>query len=128
MAVNPAQMAAGGQMAGGAPMGNQPPTQATVTPNNTATTQITEVLDALKKIIQQTVTPQGYVDMQRLISLWPQFSRIPFQVVMQMLQQNPEMLNELVSQYGLNGIIINGRTISADELAGIGTGAAGKGM
>ena len=121
MPMDPAMMASGGQPP-------QAQGRTTVTPANTSTTQITEVVDALKKVIQQAVNPGGYVDVQRLISLWPQFSRIPFQVVMQLIQQNPELLNELISQYGLNGIIVNGRTISADELAGIGAGAMGKGV
>ena len=87
---------------------------------NTATTQITQIVEALKQIIPQVVDDKGYVNMDRLITLWPQFSQVPFQTVMQLFQQNPEILNDLIVNYGLAGIIIQGRVVGADELAGIG--------
>lgn len=124
MPMNP-QMGGAAAMAGGAPPqaapgpgGPQPMTAAA--PGSTVTTQISEVIDALKKILPQVVDQKGYVNMDRLITMWPQFSNVPFQAVMQLIQQSPELLNEIISQYGLNGIISQNRVISADELAALG--------
>jgi hypothetical protein len=116
-----AQAMAGGAGGGGMPpqSGGQPP-MTVAAQGSTVTTQVTEVLDQLKQILPQVVDQKGYVDMNKLITLWPQFSRIPFQVVLQLIQQSPELMNELIAQFGLNGIAVNGRMISADELANIG--------
>jgi hypothetical protein len=122
--MNP-QMGAAAMAGGGAPpqmppqAGGQPPMTA-VAGGNTTTTQISQVVDALKKLIPQATNAQGYVDMNRLITMWPQFSQVPFQVVMQLIQQSPELLNEIIQQFGLNGIIVQGKIISADELASLG--------
>jgi hypothetical protein len=72
-------------------------------------------------VIQQAVNPQGYVDMNKLIQMWPQVSQqlginIPFQTVMQMIQQDPSLVEDIIQQMGLSGIIVNGKTISSDEL------------
>ena len=107
--------------------GGQPGGQPLTAPagGNTTTTQVTEVIESLKKLLPQTVDEKGYVNMDRLITMWPQFSQVPFQVVMQLIQQNPEIINNLITQYGLNGITVQGRTIAADELASLGgTGGA----
>ena len=125
MPMNP-QMGGAQAMAGGMPPmpspggpgGQASPT--TVTPGGTSTTQITEIMESLKKVVPQTIDERGYVDMDRLIQMWPQFSQVPFQVVMQLIQQNPEILNQLITQYGLAGIIVQGRVIGADELASLG--------
>lgn len=123
MPMNP-QMGGAAAMAGGAPPqaapgpGGQPVTAAAG--GSTVTTQITEIMEALKKILPQVVDQKGYVNMDRLITMWPQFSQVPFQVVMQLIQQSPEILNEIISQYGLNGISSQGRLISADELSALG--------
>lgn len=107
--------------AGGMPSSQTPPSGKTVAAQgNTTTTQITEILNVLKQIIPQVVDQKGYVNMDRLITLWPQFSQVPFQVVMQLIQQNPELLNELITQYGLSGIVIQGRSVSAEEMASLG--------
>ncbi|MFA6100383.1 MAG: hypothetical protein WC750_05980 [Patescibacteria group bacterium] len=125
MPMNPqmgaAQMAGGGMPPQQMPpqAGGQPPVTA-VAQNSAVTTGIQEVLAALKKIMPQAVDQRGYVDMNKLITLWPQFSNVPFQVVMQILQQSPELLNEIISQFGLAGIIVQGKVISADELAQLG--------
>lgn len=115
--MNPQMGAAQAAAGGTAPQ--QPPMTA-VAPGSTVTTQITEVIAALKKLLPQVVEQNGYVNMDRLITMWPSFSQVPFQVVMQLIQQNPELLNELISQFGLNGIISQGKVISADELAALG--------
>ena len=112
--MNPQMGAA--NMAGGAPTG-QPPIAAG---GNTTTTQVTEIISALKQLLPQVADEKGYVNMDRLITMWPQFSKVPFQVVMQLIQQNPEIINNLISQYGLNGIIVQGKTIDAEELASMG--------
>ena len=80
--------------------------------------------------IKQTVDEQGRVDVQQLIAIWPQIAQqaginIPFQTVMQMIQQNPNLLSDLVVRYGLAGISANGRTITAEQLAEMGSGAMG---
>ena len=122
----PGPMNTAGAMAGGGGgmpppqgQGGQPP-MTVAAQGSTVTTQITEVIDQLKQIIPQVVDEKGYLDMNKLITLWPQFSRIPFQVVMQILQQSPELFDNLISQFGLNGIVANGKTISNDELVNIG--------
>src|SRR3990167_1025099 len=125
MPMNPQMGAAA--MAGGMPQmaqGGQPPMTA-VAGGNTTTTQITEIIDALKQILPQAIDERGYVNMDRLITMWPQFSRVPFQVVMQLIQQNPEILNNLITHYGLSGISAQGRIISSDELASVGSRGGG---
>jgi len=118
-----AQMAGGG----GGPAINQPaqPPMTTVGGGNTATTQISEIMGALKQILPQVIDEKGYVNMDRLITMWPQISKVPFQVVMQLIQQNPEILSQLITQYGLNGIIIQGRVVGADEMASLGSRGGG---
>ena len=123
--VGAANMAGGGMPPhqGG---GGQPPMTA-VSGGNTTSTQVSEVINSLKQLLPQVVDEKGYVNMDKLVMMWPQFSSVPFQVVMQLIQQSPEMLNQLISQYGLNGISVQGRIISADELSSLG-GRGGGGM
>lgn len=121
-----ANMAAGGgmpqQMQG--PGGGGPPGGMTTTvgPGGAATTQINEILNALKKIIPQVINQQGFVDLDKLTQLWPQFSKVPLQVVFQLISQNPDILTEIITQYGLAGVILQGRVIPAQELANLGGG------
>lgn len=128
-AMNPqmgaAAMAGGGMSQPAAPAGNPPVTAAAG--GNTMTTQISEIMNSLKQILPQVVDQNGYVDMDRLIMMWPQFSQVPFQVVLQLIQQSPEILTQLITQFGLNGIIVQGRTIGADELTALG-GRGGGGV
>ena len=81
---------------------------------------VQEIIDALKQAIPQVTDEKGYVDVSKLIMLWQQFSQIPFQTVMQLIQQSPEILTDIIAQYGLAGINVNGRMVSADELASLG--------
>lgn len=118
MPMNPQQ---GAQAIAG---GGQPPMTAPAG-GNTTTTQISEVMSTLKQLLPQVVDEKGYVNMDRLITMWPQFSKVPFQVVMQLIQQNPEILNQLITQYGLNGIMVQGRVIGAEELASLGSRGGG---
>ena len=108
----------------------QPP-QGQVTPEQSNVGgDINKLLEVLGMAVQQTVDEQGFVDVQQLIAIWPQIAQqaginIPFQTVFQMIQQNPNILNDLVVRYGLSGIKVNGRTIGAEQLAGMGSGALG---
>jgi len=126
MPLDASQLASGGQQA--------PQAGTTTTPQQTNVgMDISKVLQVLGNAIQQCVNPQGFVDMQKLITIWPQIAQqggvnIPFQTVMQLIQQNPQLISELVVRYGLNGIIMNGQHISAEQLAGIGSGATGSSM
>jgi len=121
MPLNPQQGATA--MASGAQQAQQPMTAPAG--GNTTTTQISEVMSTLKQLLPQVVDEKGYVNMDRLITMWPQFSKVPFQVVMQLIQQNPEILNQLITQYGLNGIMVQGRVIGAEELASLGSRGGG---
>lgn len=86
------------------------------------------ILQALEQAISQAVDEQGIVDIGRLAQIWPQVAQqlglnIPFSTVLQMLQQNPQILEELVNKLGLSGIKTpDGKVLSAEELAGIGGG------
>lgn len=108
----------------------QPP-QGQITPEQSNVGgDINKLLEVLGMAIQQTKDEQGFVDVQQLIAMWPQMAQqaglnIPFQTVWQMIQQRPELLNDLVVRYGLNGIMYNGRRITAEQLSGMGSGATG---
>lgn len=94
-----------------------------------------KIKEALKVAVQQAVNQQGFVDMNKLIQMWPQISQqmginVPFETVMQMIQQDPSLVEDIIAQMGLAGIIVNGKMISAEELlnqsqsgAGAGTGS-----
>lgn len=119
--MNPQMMAQGGE---------QPPSpQTQIAPGAAQTADPQKIIEALKAVIQQSVDQQGYVDMSRLVQAWPQIAQqmgitIPFQTVLQLIQQNPQLLEDIVNQMGLAGIISNGRRISANELLGMGSGAS----
>ena len=128
---NPAQMAGGGQIPQQAPQQPQMANQTQIAPGQTQVGgNVQQILKALGVVIQQSVDQQGYVDMSKLVTLWPQIAQqmginIPFQTVMQLIQQNPSLLEDLVTKYGLAGIIMNGQRISAEQMAGQATGASG---
>lgn len=123
-------MGGGGQMPPQQQQQQQPP-QGQITPGQSNVGgDINKLLEVLGMAIQQTKDEQGFVDVQQLIAMWPQLAQqaglnIPFQTVWQMIQQQPELLNELVVRYGLSGIMANGRRITAEQLAGMGSGAMG---
>lgn len=106
--MNPAQMA-------GAP-------QPTSTPQGpVGGVDPAQIKAALQAAIKQCVNPQGYVDMNKLIQVWPQISQqmglnIPFQAVLQMVQQDPSLIEDIIAQMGLAGIIVDGKMISAEQL------------
>lgn len=126
--MDPAQMAGGGGMpqGGQAPQGMSPQTQ--VSPEQVNTANPGKILEALKAAVQQTVDQQGYVDIEKLIMSWPMIAKqfgitVPFATVWQMIEQNPNMLEDIVTNMGLAGIISKGQRISAQQLVGQGTGA-----
>lgn len=113
-------------MAGGAP---QPQTQ--VAPGQAQVgSGIQKIVEALGMLIQQAADGQGYVNVDQLTTLWPQIVQqlginVPFQTVVQLIQQNPDILDELIARHGLAGIIRNGQRITAEQLVGQATGASG---
>ena len=121
-------MPANPQMGAAAMAGGMPPPQQGMPAQSASPVQgasggqvnVQEIIDALKQAIPQVTDDKGYVDVSKLIMLWQQFSQIPFQTVMQLIQQSPEILTDIIAQYGLAGINVNGRMVSADELASLG--------
>lgn len=120
------------QMAGGVPpqagqagstMPPQAPQgpQAAIAPGQAQSPDSGKVTQVLEMALKQVVDKNGYVDMNKLVILWPQVAQqaglnMPFATVLQMLQQDPSMIEGIIQQMGLSGIIVNGKAISADEL------------
>lgn len=107
--------------------GQQQPNVQTA-PGQTQTDDPGKIVEALKAGIEQAVNQQGYVDLNKLVLLWPQISQkmginIPFQTVMQIVQQNPGILDDIIARMGLAGIIVDGKVMSGEQLIGHGTGA-----
>lgn len=80
-----------------------------------------KIIQALEMDIKNSVDQNGYVDMNKLVQQWPQVAQqlglnIPFQTVMQMVQQDPSLIEDIINQMGLSGIIVNGKQISAEQL------------
>ena len=131
MPIDPAQAA---QRMGGGEGGMPTPPQVTATPDQAQVGgDINKVIEALEMGIQQAVDQSGYVDMQQLIAIWPQIAQqagvnIPFETVVQLVQQNPELISNLIVRHGLAGIKLNGRVISGEQLAGMSTGAVKGGV
>lgn len=124
--MDPAQMAQGGAQP------QMPPPSSVQTAPGQANVggDMSKVMEALSMAIQQAVDGSGYVDMQKLIAMWPQVAQqlgvnVPFETVMQLVQQNPQMVSDIIVKHGLAGIVMQGRHISAEQLAGMGTGATG---
>lgn len=123
--MNPAQMAgAAPPQAGqqGSTMPPQAPAQpVTVAPGQSQTPNTQKITQVLEMALKQVVDSNGYVDMNKLVILWPQVAQqnglnIPFTTVLQMIAQNPSMVEDIIQQMGLAGIIVNGKAISAEEL------------
>lgn len=80
-----------------------------------------KIKQALQEAIKQCVNQQGFVDMNKLVQVWPQISKqmginIPFGTILQMVQQDPSLVEDIINQMGLAGIIVDGKMISAEEL------------
>lgn len=122
-------MVNGAGLAGGGAPQQAPPQQIQASPGNVQGGDQQLILQALEQAISQAVDEQGYVDVRKLAQIWPQVAQqlglnIPFEAVLQMIKQNPEIIEELVQKLGLAGIVVDGRQIGAEELAGQGAGAS----
>ena len=121
-------MVNGAGLAGGAPQ-QTPPQQVQAAPGNVQGGDQQLILQALEQALSQSIDEQGYVDVRRLAQVWPQIAQqlglnIPFETVLQMIKQNPEMVQELLQKLGIVGITVDGRQIGAEELSGMGSGAS----
>lgn len=131
--MNPAQMAGATPPQAGQQGSTMPPQQqgqpVTVAPGQAQTPDPQKITQVLEGALKQVVDKNGYVDMNKLVILWPQVAQqaglnIPFTTVLQMLQQDPSMIENIIQQMGLAGIIVNGKAISADELLAQGQSGA----
>ena len=101
--------------------GQQPP-QGTVTPEGAQPgAQIQKLMEAVKAAVQQSVDQEGYVDFDKLVQIWPQIAQqmgmnVPFQTVWQLINQNPDMLDKIISEMGIAGLIKDGRRYSGEQL------------
>lgn len=118
-----------------AQMAQGTPPQGTIAPGQAQVGgDIGKVMEALSAAVQQAVNEQGYVDLDQLTAIWPQISQqmgvnVPFQTVMQLVNQNPDIVGDIVAKHGLAGIVVNGKHISAEQLSGTSSGAtAGQGV
>lgn len=114
-------MANAAMMAGGAMPAQEAQPSVQVTPGQVNGGDPQKIKMALEAAIKQCVNQQGFVDMNKLIQVWPQISKqmginVPFQTVLQMVQQDPTLVDDIINQLGLAGIIVNGKMISAEEL------------
>lgn len=88
------------------------------------------IMQAIEQSISQAIDESGYLDIKRWAQIWPQVAQqlglnIPFETVLQFIEQNSEMLEGLLEKLGIAGITVDGRQIGVEELAGIGSGANG---
>src|SRR3990167_1325497 len=122
MATNSANMAGGG-------VPPQAPEMAPAAP--TANANMESLLPALKELLQASMDKNGFVDLNKLVQIWPQIAQkyglqIPIQALMDMIAQNPDMMDPIIQELGIAGIIKDGQQITGDELqAQAGGGAAG---
>lgn len=131
--MDPAQMTGAAPPQGGMPPPPQQPTstgQPMVEPGGQSQVgmDLPKIMEVLGIAVQQCVDQQGYVDLNKLVQLWPQLAQqggvnVPFQTVMELIQKNPSMIEDLIIRHGLAGIIANGQRIPAEQLAGMGNGA-----
>ena len=117
---------AGGQMPTGATE------QAPAAPTGNADLQ--SLLPSLKEALQAAVDQNGYLDLNKLYEVWPQIAQkygiqVPFDTILKMIAQQPEIIHPIVQELGIIGIIKDGKQISGEELAGQGGGVpAGSGQ
>lgn len=116
--MGPQQMASGG----GQPQGNVAQ-NTQVSPGQESIGNIDQVLEALKAGIQQAVDQNGFVDINKLVQVWPQIAQqmgidIPLQTILQYIQSHPEMLVGMVQELGLSGVIVDDKQIGIDQLGG----------
>ena len=119
--MNPQMMASGG---------GQPNPQIQISPGQVTSGDPQKIIEVIKAVVRQSVDQNGFVDIDKVIQLWPQISQqmginIPFQSVMQMIQQDPDILDNIITQMGLAGLTQNGRRYSLEQLLGQASGASG---
>jgi hypothetical protein len=88
------------------------------------------IQQALQQAISQVVDESGFVDVRKLIAVWPQIAQqlginIPFETVLSMIGNNPDIISNIIVEMGLAGITVDGNQITADQLAGAASGAVG---
>ena|SRR3990167_8175222 len=88
-----------------------------------------QILQVLAEALRAAVDQNGFVDIQKLVQIWPQIAQaaglsVPFEIVLQMIGENPEILIELVNELGLAGITVDGRQITGEELGQMGGGGS----
>lgn len=109
-------------------MAGAPQQSVQVAPGQASVGDPKQLLGVLGEALKQAVDEKGYVDLNKLVTIWPQVAQaagvnVPFQTVMQLIQQNPQLLQDLIVRLGLAGVIADGKVVSADQLAGMGSGA-----
>jgi len=120
----------GEKLAGAGAPQQAPPQQVQVATDSAQGGDQQLIMQVLEQAITQSVNQEGFVDVKQLAQIWPQVAQqaglnIPFQTVLQMIQQDPGIIEEMIQRLGLAGITIEGRNISGEELAQQGTGATG---
>lgn len=113
--MDPSMMAGGGQAM--PPMDQQTPGDQ---PDQGGQTDVNAVLDSLKQAVEKCLDGDGFIDMNRLITMWPQVSNVPFDSILQILEQQPELFDQILQQFGLSGITVNGKNMTLDELHSLG--------
>ncbi len=88
--------------------------------DNNGQVPIDEIVETLKQVIPQALDQNGYLDLSKLLMIWQQYSKIPFQAVMQVLESNPDLLENILVEGQFSGIIVNGKTISIEEMTAMG--------
>ena len=116
--MGPQQMASGG----GQPQGNVAQ-NTQVSPGQENIGNIDQVLEALKAGIQQAVDQNGFVDLNKLLEVWPQIAQqmgidIPLQTILKYIESHPDILVGMVQELKLSGLIIDGKQIGVDQLGG----------
>ena len=90
------------------------------------------LLPALKEALQASMDQGGYVDLNKLFQIWPQIAQkygiqVPFDAILQMISQQPEMIHPIIQELGIVGIIQDGKQISAEQLSQQGSGGVQQG-
>lgn len=107
---------------------NSPPVASGASPQGAS---MESLVPALKELLQASMDQNGFVDLNKFVQLWPQIAQkygmnIPIDALMQMISQNPDMMDPIIQELGIAGIIKDGKQITGDELqAQVGGGAAG---
>lgn len=120
--MDPNAMAMAGGGGGGMPPMDQPTPGDQPNPGQGGDTDVESLMATFKQVVEQCLDGDGFVDMNRLITMWPQFSQVPFESVMQVLEQQPELFDQVLEQFGLSGITVNGKNMTLDELHHLGGG------